>query len=87
MSEQITAAESSYSYADDEKIPEENQDRTKVVSISAGKLLKLKHKIKALKAEALHGYSQELKDIKSACNNTNALLGELNDGTGGNETS
>lgn len=87
MPEQTTAAESSLAYADDEKNPEENPDSTKVVSIRVGKLLKMKHKLKALRREALKGFPKELEEFKSACNNTNALLGELNDGTGGNEVS
>ena len=85
MSEQITAAKSNPSYIEVEKDLEESEDQMKVVSIRAGRLLKLKHEIEALRKEALNGYAEELKEFKSACNHTNALLGELN-GTRGNET-
>ncbi|MHA2426422.1 MAG: hypothetical protein ACXADB_00080 [Candidatus Hermodarchaeia archaeon] len=86
MPEQTTAAESNLPY-DEDKNTEENPDSTKIISIKTGRLLKLKHKLKALREEALHGYHEELEEFKSACNHTNALLGELNDGTGGNEVS
>lgn len=79
MSEQITAA-----CVETKKEPKKNKEDAEIVSIGIGRLLKLKYKIEALKKEALGGYAEELKDIKSACNHTNALLGELNDGTRGN---
>ena len=87
MSEQTTVAESNLPHTDEEKDLEENPGGTRVVSIKAGRLLQLKHKLRALRKEALHEYSKELEELKSACNHTNALLGELNDGTGGNEVS
>ncbi|MAE84343.1 MAG: hypothetical protein CMB80_16500 [Flammeovirgaceae bacterium] len=86
MSEQLTVVESDLSDTKEEENPEENQENTEVISIRTGKLLKLKHMIKALRAEALSDYPKELEEFKSACNNANALLGELNDGAGGKET-
>ena len=82
MPEQTTVIERDFPYIDDKDKSEENQDDIEVISIKVGKLLKLKHKIKVLKAEALNGYSKELKELKLICNNTNALLGELNDEAG-----
>ena len=87
MPEQTTAAESNLPYVDEEENPKENRDDRKVISIKTGRLLQLKHKLRALRKEALHGFTEELEEFKSACNNTNALLGELNDGTGGDEVS
>ena len=86
MPEQLTAVEPDLPDIDEEKKPEENQENTEIISIRAGRLLKLKHMIKELRTEALSDFSKELKELKLACNNTNALLGELNDGTGGQET-
>jgi len=83
MTEQSTAEETKITEANGEKKPEENQDDTKIISIRAGRLLKLKHRIRELRIEALSDYHEELKELKSACNNANALLGELNGGTGG----
>lgn len=85
MTDQSTAEETKIPEANGEKKLEENQDDTEVISIRAGRLLKLKHKLRELRKEALSDYSKELEELKSACNNTNALLGELNDGTGGQE--
>ena len=85
MTDQSTAEETKIPEANGEKKLEENQDDTEIISIRAGRLLKLKHKLRELRKEALSDYSKELKELKSACNNTNALLGELNDGTGGQE--
>lgn len=79
MSDQITAIESNLPYTSEEKDEEESRNHKKIISIRTGKLLKLRHKIKALRDEALNGYTEELKEFKIACNSTNALLGELND--------
>jgi len=83
MNDQSTAEETKMPVVNDEKKPKENQDDTEIISIRAGRLLKLKHILRELRNEALGDYSKELKELKSACNSTNALLGELNDGTGG----
>ena len=77
MSEQLTAAKSNI---DKEDNLEENQDNIEIISIRTGRLLKLKQNIKILKQEALKDLVKELKEFKLTCNNTNALLGELNDG-------
>ena len=83
MVEQSTALDGQ---SEEKKDLEENQEDTKVITIRAGRLLKIKHILRELRQEALSGYSEELKELKSACNETNALLGELN-GTGGQKTS
>ncbi len=86
MPDQLTATKLDLSHITEEKNLEENQEDTEVISIKTGRLLQLKHMLKALRKEALDGYSKELKEFKSACNNTNALLGELNDRAGGKNT-
>lgn len=86
MTDQSAAEEIKIPEANGEKKPEENRKYTEIISIRAIRLLKLKHKIIELRKEALIGYFKELEEVKSACNNTNALLGELNDGTRGQET-
>ena len=86
MSEAKTVEKSCVLYHEDEDGLKKSQNEINVVSIKIGKLLKLRHKIQTLKTEALNGYCQELKELKSVCDNTNALLGELNDGTRRNKT-
>ena len=66
--------------------PEQNHEDTEIISIRTAKLLKMRHTIEKLKKEALSGYSEELKKLKLACNSTNALLGEMNEATGGKQT-
>ena len=84
MSEQLTAAKFNVDKKKDNL--EENQDDIEIISIRTGRLLKLKQDIKTLKQEALKDFVKELKEFKLTCNNTNALLGELNDRARGQKT-
>ena len=83
MTNQFSAENTQIPDVDDKKKSEENHNNTEVISIRAGKLLKLKHILRELRNEALSDYSKDLKELKTACNNTNALLGEINGQTGG----
>jgi len=64
-----------------EEKTEENQEDAKVVSISTGRLLKIRHNIRKL--GMLKCLSEELKDYKKACTEIKTLIGELDDITGG----
>ncbi len=68
-----------------EEKPEENQEDAKIIPISIGKLLKIRHNISKL--GMLKCLSDELKEYKEACTEMKTLIGELNDIGGGKEGS
>lgn len=59
-----------------------DDNKNEVICLNTAKLIKLKNQIKKLKNEVLEGYIKEMQDCKSAFNEVNNLIGELNESGG-----
>jgi hypothetical protein len=83
MTEEATAVSSEVQEPDDG-----SHVGASVFTLRQAKLARLRkemERLRKLKKEALEGYVKELKECKSAFNEANDLIGELNDAAGGDQ--